>query len=46
MTQCSRWLPGHDQAAAARADVPEPAVLKTDIEALEKWIDTIRNRRK
>ena len=24
MTKCSKWLPGHDQAAAARAPVPEP----------------------
>ena len=24
MTKCSKWLPGHDQAAAARAAVPEP----------------------
>jgi len=24
MTKCSKWLPGHDQAAAARADIPEP----------------------
>lgn len=46
MTKCSKWLPGHDQAAAARAPVPEPAELKTDIEALEDWIAAIRNRRK
>ena len=35
MTKCSRWLPGHDQAAAARAPVPEPTELKDDIETLE-----------
>jgi energy-coupling factor transporter ATP-binding protein EcfA2 len=45
MTQCSKWLPGHDQAAAARAEVPEPAVLKADIEALESWVAAIRKRR-
>jgi energy-coupling factor transporter ATP-binding protein EcfA2 len=45
MTKCSKWLPGHDQAAAARAPVPEPAELKADIEALEKWIAEIRSRR-
>jgi energy-coupling factor transporter ATP-binding protein EcfA2 len=45
MTKCSKWLPGHDQAAAARAEVPEPDVLKTDIEMLEKWVATIRKRR-
>jgi ABC-type polar amino acid transport system ATPase subunit len=45
MTKCSKWLPGHDQAAAARAAVPEPAELKADIEALENWVTTIRRRR-
>lgn len=45
MTKCSKWLPGHDQAAAARAEVPEPDVLKTDIEALESWVVGIRKRR-
>ena len=46
MTKCSRWLPGHDQAAAARAPVPEPTELKGDIEALENWVATIRKRRR
>ena len=46
MTKCSKWLAGHDQAAAARAEVPEPDELKTDIEALEDWVDVIRKRRK
>jgi energy-coupling factor transporter ATP-binding protein EcfA2 len=45
MTKCSRWLPGHDQAAAARAAVPEPMELKDDIEALEDWVAAIRKRR-
>ncbi len=45
MTKCSKWLPGHDQAAAARADIPEPDVLKTDIETLEIWVTGIRKRR-
>jgi len=45
MTKCSKWLPGHDQAAAARADVPEPAVLEADIDTLENWVDAIRKRR-
>jgi len=46
MTKCSKWLPGLDQAAAARAPVPESAELKTDIEALENWIAAIRTRRR
>lgn len=45
MSKCSKWLPGHDQAAAARAPVPEPDDLKADIEALESWVATIRRRR-
>ena len=45
MTKCSKWLPGHDQAAAARAPVPEPTELRTDIEALESWVGAIRSRR-
>ena len=45
MTKCSKWLPGHDQAAAARAPVPEPTELKADIEALESWVGAIRSRR-
>nr|MBA2491164.1 AAA family ATPase [Gammaproteobacteria bacterium] len=45
MTKCSKWLPGHDQAAAARAEIPEPAVLKGDIDALEHWVSGIRKRR-
>ena len=43
MTKCSTWLPGHDQAAAARA--PAATELKTDIEALETWVKAVRKRR-
>lgn len=45
MTKCSRWLPGHDQAAAARAPVPGAAELKQDIEALDAWVKSVRARR-
>ena len=45
MTKCSRWLPGHDQAAAAVAMFPEPEALEADIAALGDWLDTIRRRR-
>ena len=45
MTKCSKWLPGHDQAAAARADIPEPANLKADIDQLSDWLSAIRERR-
>lgn len=46
MTKSSAWLIGHDQAAAARAPVPGPTELKKDIEALEAWVKSIRDRRK
>ncbi|MBL8527856.1 MAG: AAA family ATPase, partial [Burkholderiales bacterium] len=46
MTKCSKWLPGHDQAAAARAPVPEPPELKADIQALENWVAAIHKRRR
>lgn len=45
MTKCSKWLRGHDQAAAARTPVPNSTELKTDLEALETWVKTIRTRR-
>ena len=45
MTKCSTWLPGHDQAPAARAPVPEPAELDADIKALEAWVKAINKRR-
>jgi hypothetical protein len=45
MAKCSKWLPGHDKAAADRAPVPPAAELKADIEALEAWIAAVRKRR-
>ena len=45
MTKCSKWLPGHDQAPAARAETPEPDVLIADINTLENWVAGIRGRR-
>lgn len=45
MTKCSQWLPGHDQAPAARADIPDPDALRADIESLENWVKGIRQRR-
>ena len=45
MSKCSKWLPGHDQAPAARAPVPESSELKADIRELEAWVASIRQRR-
>jgi hypothetical protein len=33
-------------SAAARAPVPGPAELKKEIEALESWVKSIRDRRR
>ncbi len=46
MTKCSKWLSGHDQAAAAQADIPEPTIIMADIKALEDWVAAIRKRRR
>lgn len=46
MTKCSRWLPGHDKAAAENAPFPAAAELERDIRALEDWVKKIRDRRK
>ena len=46
MTKCSRWLRGHDAAPAARAEVPEPAELREDIDKLDTFLSDIRRRRK
>ena len=46
MTKCSRWLPGHDQAAAAPTDMPTPDVLEADVASLATWVKLIRDRRR
>jgi hypothetical protein len=46
MTKCSRWLPGHDMAAAENAPFPASTELDSDIKALEDWVKKIRDRRK
>lgn len=46
MTKCSKWLPGHDLAAAENEEVPPPDELEKDIFSLENWVSTINKRRK
>ena len=46
MTKCSQWLTGHDQAPAARADIPTADTVKADIEEFADWVNAIRRRRK
>lgn len=46
MTACSKWLPGHDQAAALNnLQLPHPDVLHDGVEALEAWRAVITKRR-
>ena len=45
MGKCSRWLPGHDQSPAENTPFPEPNELQEDIEALNTWVQRIRQRR-
>ena len=45
MSKCSTWLPGHDQAPAVNAPLPEPQEIKDDIDALHAWVKKIRDRR-
>jgi len=46
MTKSSRWLPGHDKAAAENAPFPTSVELESNIKALEDWVKKIRDRRK
>lgn len=45
MTKCSKWLIGHDHAAAENAPFPNAGELQQDIAALNSWVDSIRKRR-
>ena len=45
MTECSRWIRGHDQAAADGTPLPVPSDIKSSIDEIEKWAKTIRQRR-
>jgi energy-coupling factor transporter ATP-binding protein EcfA2 len=45
MTECSRWIRGHDQAAADGTPFPKPSGLKERIDALEEWTKRIKKRR-
>lgn len=45
MTKCSKWLPGHDQPAAAPVVMPEPSEIRADIDALNEWVSAINKRR-
>lgn len=45
MTECSRWMRGHDQAPADGTPFPTSAELRARIDNLENWVKRIRKRR-
>ncbi len=45
MTECSRWIRGHDHPAANGAPFPKPADLKQRIDDLDSWSQAVRKRR-
>lgn len=45
MAKCSTWMPGHDIAPAVGARFPEPDEVLSDINALDAWVASVRQRR-
>jgi hypothetical protein len=45
MSECSRWMRGHDQPAADGTPFPRPPEIKKRIDTLEEWVTSIRKRR-
>jgi len=45
MTECSRWIRGHDHPPADGTPFPKPDDLKKLIQDLDDWIQRIRKRR-
>jgi hypothetical protein len=45
VTECSRWLRGHDQAPADGAPFPSPKDLKERIDELDEFVQRVRKRR-
>jgi hypothetical protein len=46
MTECSRWIRGHDGAIADGNPFPKSDELKSRIDEFDAWIDGIRKRQK
>jgi hypothetical protein len=46
MTFCSRWMAGHDSAAADGAPFPTSTEVRKRIDDFAAWVDAIRKRRK
>lgn len=45
MTECSRWIRGHDHPPADGTPFPNPKQLKERIDELDTWVKAIRKRR-
>jgi hypothetical protein len=45
MTECSRWMRGHDQPAADGTPFPTPTELQNRINEFDTWVKAIRKRR-
>jgi hypothetical protein len=45
MTECSRWIRGHDAPPADGTPVPDPNELAKRLATFEDWVRTIRKRR-
>lgn len=45
MTECSRWMRGHDHPSADGTPFPQPADLSKRIDDLDQWVQKIRKRR-
>lgn len=45
MSECSRWMRGHDAARADGDSFPDPTEVKQRIDELEAWTKAIRKRR-
>ena len=46
MSKCSKWLTGHDSAAALGSPFPDPKGIDQDIDTLETFVKTLRDRSK
>ncbi|TKJ37226.1 hypothetical protein CEE37_14025 [candidate division LCP-89 bacterium B3_LCP] len=44
MTKCSKWMVGHDQAAADLTTMPDPDEVNSDINILYNFVKNLRNR--
>jgi hypothetical protein len=45
MTECSRWIRGHDEPPADGKPLPAPGDIKRCIDDLDGWVKGIRKRR-